>query len=413
MPPIDTRPIDEPPMDEPPMDDPPMDDPPMDEPPTDKAGQRRPVGLADLAERDRGAFARRWWLLAGIWLVYLIDPLVNLWRYDSIAQRVLGTGLIVVFSAVYIVMVPRAFGCPPRLRAAVLGTMVGTSALYFAFCGDGSAFAPYLAVVVILLLPWSSAVPLVLALTAAVTIGPGHVAAWHDSGFQWGVGLGTLFASIIVGAMRLFAGTTGQLHRAEEEIEKLAAEQERLRIARDLHDLLGHALTTVTLKAELASRLVARDPERAAAEMAEVAQLGRQSLADVRAAVSGFREVSLVKELAAAREVLQAAGIEAELPAAAEDVPGDLRELFGWVVREGVTNAVRHSRARRVAVRVEGRVIEIDNDGVEDGPGDAARARTTGHGLIGLSERVAMVGGEVRAGPQGEGGYRLRVEVPA
>jgi two-component system, NarL family, sensor histidine kinase DesK len=403
MPPIDTLPIDEPPIDEPPINR------------TDIAapGQRRPVGLEELAQREGDAFARRWWFFAGIWLVYLIDPLVNLWRYDTIAPRLLGTGLIVVFSFVYVAMVPRAFRCPPRLRLAVLGTMVAASALYFGFCGDGSAFAPYLAVVIILLLPWSSAVPLVLALVAAVTFGPGHVAAWHDSGLQWGVGLGTLFASVIVGAMRLFAGTATQLHRAEEEIEQLAAEQERLRIARDLHDLLGHALTTVTVKAELASRLVGRDPERAAREMAEVAELGRQSLTDVRAAVSGFREVSLVKELAAAREVLQAAGIDAELPAAAEDVPGDLRELFGWVVREGVTNAVRHSRARRVVVRVEGRVIQIDNDGVDDAPGRTASSVTTGHGLIGLSERVAMVGGEVRAGPEGTNGYRLRVEVPA
>jgi two-component system, NarL family, sensor histidine kinase DesK len=403
-------------------------------------GADRPAGADELAIQERRSFERRWWFFAGIWLVYLIDPLSVLWGpRHAVDQRVVGVALIVVFALVYLVIVPAgAFGGPWRRRIAALGAMVGSAALFVIFCGDGIAFAPYLAVTFLLLLPWSSAVPLALALCAAVTFLPQHVPGWDLRGIQWGIGAGTLFAGVIVGGLRLFAGTATRLHRAEEEIEQLAAEQERLRIARDLHDLLGHALTTVTLKADLASRLVTRDPQRAAAEMAEVAELGRQSLADVRATVSGYREVSLARELAAAREVLQAAGIEAELPAAAEDVPGDLRELFGWVVREGVTNAVRHSRARRVAVRVEGRTIEVVNDGVSIdgvsidgvsidgvsidgvvngevsgiGSGDDG-ARSGGHGLIGLSERAAMLGGALQAGPQGGGGYRLRVEVPA
>jgi two-component system sensor histidine kinase DesK len=115
-----------------------------------------------------------------------------------------------------------------------------------------------------------------------------------------------------------------------------------------------------------------------------------------------------VRELATAREVLQAAGIEAEMPAAAEDVSGDLRELFGWVVREGVTTAVRHSRAHHVSVRLEQRAIEVINDGAEHvGPS------RPGHGLTGLTERAEALGGEVWAGPEGEARFRLRVEVPA
>lgn len=188
----------------------------------------------------------------------------------------------------------------------------------------------------------------------------------------------------------------------------MAAEQERLRIARDLHDLLGHALTTVTVKAELASRLATRDPERAAQEMAQVAELARQGLADVRAAVAGYREVSLATEIAVAREVLTAAGIRAELPPSTEEVPGHLRELFGWVVREGVTNAVRHSRAQRVRVSVSSHSIEVEDDGV--GPGSEGRS---GSGLTGLVERVAEMGGRVETGAAGDRGFRLLVEVPA
>jgi two-component system sensor histidine kinase DesK len=374
-------------------------------------GLRQLVGGTKLGASERDGFERRWWFFAGVWLVFLIDPLSTLWGpHHSILQQLFGSVFIALIAFAYVILVPSAaFGGPPLRRVATLSVMVGSAALYLIFCGDGIAFAPYLVIAVVLLLPWAWGVPLALALCGAVTFLPEHVARWSVHGFQWGLGGGTLFAAVVVAGMRVFAGTNSRLHRAEEEIEQLGAEQERLRIARDLHDLLGHALTTVTVKAELASRLVVRDPARAAAEMAEVAELGRQSLADVRATVSGYREISLVRELAAAREVLAAAGIEAELPAAAEDVPGDLRELFGWVVREGVTNAVRHSRARRVAVTVGGRAIEVENDGVEEASGGG---RTAGHGLIGLSERAALLGGHLQAGPDGAHSYRLRVEVP-
>jgi two-component system sensor histidine kinase DesK len=240
------------------------------------------------------------------------------------------------------------------------------------------------------------------------------------------------------------------LRAAREEVARLAAEQERLRIARDIHDLLGHSLTTVTVKAQLARRLVNRDPDRAETEIAQVEQLARQSLADVRAVVAGYREVSLAVELATAREVLMAAGIAAEVPRAVDQVPAELRELFGWAVREGVTNAVRHSRAHRIRITVGERAVEVVDDGTArtDAAGAAgpagpwstggragrpvvgsARAGSAGDpaggsagssgrlaggtGLAGLAERAARLGGWVEAGPVDGQGYRLRVEVPA
>src|SRR6185436_7841571 len=125
------------------------------------------------------------------------------------------------------------------------------------------------------------------------------------------------------------------LIKAHEENAELLVENERTRFARDLHDILGHSLTVITVKAELAGRLMDADPVRAKAEIADLERLSRDALADVRRAVEGYRELTLPGELARAREALRSAGIEADLPGSAEDVPSDMREVFAWAVREG------------------------------------------------------------------------------
>ena len=200
--------------------------------------------------------------------------------------------------------------------------------------------------------------------------------------------------------------TNQALADARSEVARLAAENERTRIARDLHDLLGHSLTTITVKAGLARRLTERnDNERAAVEIAEVEELSRRSLAEVRAVVAGHREVTLAGEIATAREVLRAAGIVAELPGSVDTVDASLSELFGWVAREGVTNVVRHARAAHCAIRVDRNWIEI----ADDGRGGVAGA---GNGLTGLRERVEAAGGTVHVEGAPFKGWRLRVEVP-
>jgi two-component system sensor histidine kinase DesK len=186
-------------------------------------------------------------------------------------------------------------------------------------------------------------------------------------------------------------------------VARLAAENERSRIARDLHDLLGHSLTTITVKAGLAKRLAQLDPERAVREMAEVEQLSRSSLADVRAAVSGYRDVTLVGELASAHEVLRAAGVQAELPGAVDVVDPRLHEVFGWVIREGVTNVVRHARASRATIALGATWITIDDNG-------RAGIAGAGNGLTGLRERVEAAGGTLVASGRADG-WRLRVDI--
>jgi two-component system, NarL family, sensor histidine kinase DesK len=198
-----------------------------------------------------------------------------------------------------------------------------------------------------------------------------------------------------------------QLREAREELARLAVAAERERMARDLHDVLGHSLTTITVKAGLARRLLERgDTGRAAEEVTDVEQLGRQALAEVRSTVAANRVASLGRELAGAREALRAAGIEADLPAAVDNVPPDRQQAFAHVVREGVTNTIRHSAARSCTVHLTPTSVEVVDDGAGSPDGTPA-----GHGLSGLTERLAAIGGWVEAGPTPTGGYRLRAEV--
>jgi two-component system sensor histidine kinase DesK len=198
-----------------------------------------------------------------------------------------------------------------------------------------------------------------------------------------------------------------ELTAARKDFAELAVQEERNRFARDLHDILGHSLTVITVKAELAGRLIDANPSRAAAEVADVEQLARAALADVRAAVAGYRELSLAGELVAARTALQAAEVRADLPTVVDEVPEENRELFAWVVREGVTNVVRHSGAQRCTIRLGPSLIEV----IDDGKGPTPDGGASGHGLVGLRERANKVGASLQVGQAADGGFRLAVRV--
>jgi two-component system sensor histidine kinase DesK len=202
--------------------------------------------------------------------------------------------------------------------------------------------------------------------------------------------------------------TVAELRAAQDRVAELAVAEERARLSRDLHDVLGHSLTTITVKAGLARRVLesAGDRDRAIAEVQDVEHLSRQALVEVRATVSGHRTASLPAELAGARAALLAAEIGADLPHAVDNVPVPLREPFAYVLREGVTNVIRHSGARRCEVRLGDSWIEIRDDG-DPKPG----TNGGGHGLTGLAERLAPLGGRIDAGPAEGGGFRLRATV--
>jgi two-component system, NarL family, sensor histidine kinase DesK len=250
-----------------------------------------------------------------------------------------------------------------------------------------------------------AAVVLVTLGAAACVVVPMLIPGW-DSGSGWLFAVAVVFTAMLVNAFVRTTEANRELREARAEVARLASETERNRIARDLHDLLGHSLTAITVKSGLARRLAAGAPPAALAEMESVEQLSRQALTDVRAAVSGYRDVTLAGELARGRELLRAAGVAADLPTAYDCVPPERQELFGWVVREGLTNVVRHARAVRCTVELTASSVEVRDDGT-GGPA------VPGSGLDGLRARVAAAGGELTAGPIGPRGWSLRAQVPA
>jgi two-component system, NarL family, sensor histidine kinase DesK len=181
-----------------------------------------------------------------------------------------------------------------------------------------------------------------------------------------------------------------ELDQARRAAAELGATRERLRFTEDLHDILGHALEVVSLKAELATRLVPADPERAQAEMAEVQRLARGALRDVRALARGQRPLRLDAELTGARTLLASAGIECSVDGLATD--GEHSELLGRVLREAVTNLLRHANTRHCRITVRPSALTVVNDG-------AGAAAGEGTGLTALSRRVTEAGGTFRAGP--------------
>jgi two-component system sensor histidine kinase DesK len=257
-----------------------------------------------------------------------------------------------------------------------------------------------------------SLAPAVAAAAMTVLIAIGFVAAWLTDGRIDPMFLLQITFGGSAVALRHLTATVAQLDRARDELAHAAVNQERLRFARDLHDLLGRSLSTIALKSELAGRLAPGAPARAAAEIADVERTARDALLQVRAAVAGYRRPSLVSELVAARELLGAAGIDARIDSPPAALPPVVDGLLGWAVREGVTNVVRHSRARSCTIRLGRHAGRATAEIVDDGGGSGAAGNGTGCGLAGLIERAAAAGGHVDAGPMADGGFRLAVDVP-
>jgi two-component system sensor histidine kinase DesK len=381
------------------------------------AEMARDVPPATPGEAEWLASQRRWlggWrrgALVALPLAYLVYVAISVTENSRGAGRVAGYAILAAFAACWLAApAVLSFQASWPRYWAYFGVLLALSVAELPFA-RAAGFVTFIFLTMLSVgRNARRSLPLVAALALAALIVPVLVPSWH-------VSLGASFddvtpVAIPVVALVMFAVLqvlrgNDALAEARAELAQLAAENERIRIARDLHDLLGHSLTTITVKAGLARRLGTTDAARAVSQIAEVEELCRQALADVRSAVSGYRDVTLAGELARGRELLRASGIAADLPTATDVVDPEHQELFGWTVREGLTNVVRHARARSCAVKLSRSTIEIVDDGVgEPTPGADA---PPGNGLSGLRERAAAAGGWVDAGPLRAGGWALRV----
>lgn len=358
-------------------------------------------GTSDVQRWVRGWRLR---LLDAGMLVYPGVTVAAVLQNSAGVTAVLGCVVVAAFAAGYLLAAAAAARRATRPFWLLVG---GCAVLFAAAIPFAHADAFFLAAVVLSLaaprLPRRRAAALVTASALAAVVVPWAVRPWR-SGPGWTQAVALVFTVLMVSAFAEAIRANTALVEARAEVARLASEAERTRIARDLHDLLGHSLTAITVKSTLARRLVTAEATRAGEEMAAVETLARQALTDVRAAVSGYREVTLAGELARGRELLRACGVTADLPTATDVVGPAHQELFGWVVREGLTNVARHARASRCAVTLSASTVEV----VDDGAGGVAGG---GSGLDGLRERVEAAGGCLSAGPLHPRGWKLRVTV--
>ena len=346
------------------------------------------------------------WPIAGVvfLLPWLIPVTKSLAAKPEVTLGLVLTGVLAYVYALSYLVFPFVFRRPRRVRL-VFGTAMNLLGLgTLAVTGANPFILLYGTAVMVFLAPaaWAVIVDVATFLVAVLLLlaAGKFLEDYGDLITVASVTLAMFFMANLVRAVR-------RLEVANKEIATLAVTNERQRVARDLHDLLGHSLTTITVKAGLARRVLesAGDIPRAVEEIREVESLTRSALSDVRATVSEYREVSLSAELVGARAALRAAEIDADLPHAVDNVRPEFQHTFGYVLREAVTNVLRHSGAKQVRVRLGGNWLEVEDDGTATGV-------VPGNGLRGLTERLAAVGGTLRAAARPGGGLTVRAEIP-
>jgi two-component system sensor histidine kinase DesK len=375
-----------------------------------------------------GISVRLWRLYAYFWLVCLFFPILSLIQTHPPGLGLLVTiaGLIIYVATYFWIMWPHPLDEGRRARFRLqkpITLIIGLTVLVlFLSIKYGSSFLwLFIGVSAIagLMLSFRNASIAVFGLTL-LTLGFSLYAGGSIASANWlqiiplvllvrGLGLD------MIGFVRL-SDALRELHSAREELARQAVMEERLRMARDLHDLLGHTLSLITLKSELAGRLLEKDPQTASQEVHEIERVARQALREVREAVVEYRKRTLDGELDGARQILEAAGVTFTVEDGTQSLPPNTDAVLGWFVREGVTNVIRHSRAQHCLIRITSTDEYVRAEVINDGqPREENSKAPMGSGLSGLAERVAELGGRIETGTpsSSEGiGYLLRVEIP-
>ncbi|MGW5332893.1 sensor histidine kinase [Streptomyces bauhiniae] len=375
-------------------------------------GTGTPVGRPPQGRRE--LWVKVLWI--GVWLVFLSSPVRDLVSGGhGTAATWAGAAGLTAFVAVYLGLVFRNMGRTFSGPAVVLLLLVlGVLAPLLSYT-LGSAWLGlfvYLSVACGATLP-AKATYWAIPASAAVM----YLVGLHtDAEEARNLILLVVLIGFAMTGVRQLVRTTVELRKARATVAQLAANEERLRLARDLHDLLGHSLSLITLKSELAGRMLPGQPEKAAQQVADIERVSRQALVDVREAVTGYRRPRLAAELAGAQVALAAAGVSAEIPGEPDlaGLPEEAEAALAWTLREAVTNVVRHSGAERCAVELlhrhtlDGPVLELS---VEDN-GSGGSGKGPGNGLTGLAERLQGAGGTLEAGRSAKG-FRVVARVPS
>ncbi len=237
------------------------------------------------------------------------------------------------------------------------------------------------------------------------------LAWWLD--WPWFAMAAAVFVCTSTGLGAMY-GFMRQVHsegvrRSQDEVRRLAAASERERIGRDLHDLLGHTLSLITLKLELSRKLFDGDHEAARKELEDAEKVARQALAEVRAAVTGIRATDLAEELAAARVMLESSGVQLTIDVPSQPLPPELERVLALVVREASTNIARHAAASEASIRLWHEEKRWHMEIRDDGRGGVT---PSGHGVIGMRDRIAMLGGRMTLESPRRKGTRIEVKVP-
>lgn len=363
-----------------------------------------------------GSLPRRlFWL--GCWLFFLALPISGLLSSDaSTSTKVTTIVAVVVFSILYvsrILTLRPGVQSASRLRGSAVWAMAAACAAIAVWLNLSQGVARWnlLFIFLLPLIAWDpdtrrsiTGIGVVVALTIGTALATGSTAANVVSYALTIAALGFVFFTM----SRLMIANR-QLDAARHELARVAVVKERARFARDLHDLLGHSLSMIALKAEVARQMIDTDTERASREIGEIELVARSALREVREAVSGYRQPTVASELVTARTALIAAGVRAEITPPDLSLPPEVESLFAWAIREGTTNVVRHARASRCAISagVDHGVahVEVSDDGT-------APDVVYGNGLTGISERAIAAGGRMTAGPNPDGGFTMRVWAP-
>jgi two-component system sensor histidine kinase DesK len=360
------------------------------------------------------ALPRRWIKLGRLfmvaWLAFYLFPIAVILTGTFKAQdKAIALALLLGSAAIWVWFWTRIAAGPDGRFRVVAVTAVSVLIAIFTLMTP-SKYGTLFAYVVVLLgasFRWRLAVPLIVLAAVAggaldLVRGASTLQATGDLVNDTIVGLSAVAGCLLIAANQ-------QLSLAREQIARLAVGEERLRFARDLHDLLGHSLSVIALKSELAGRLIKTTPGLAAHEIEDIEKVARDALREVREAVTGYRQPALAAELAGAHEALTAAGIDYRVDQDHVPLPPAVEAVVAWTVREGVTNVMRHSQAKRCSVLIINKDGQATVEVIDDGRGGMPQP---GSGLRGLEERVRERGGSLTAEPLPHEGFRLRVTLP-